>query len=383
MRLSPVLAGQTTYPFVRLDEAKRRARERGIELIDFGIGDPRERTEPFIEQALVEALPATEGYPRARGVPELRDAIARWCERRFGVRLDAERQIIPSLGSKEAIFTLAQLLVDPAGDKRAVLLTDPGYPVPERGAGFAHAEVVRLPLLEENGYLPDLDAVEEDVWSRAAIFWVNYPNNPTGAVAPLAFYERVAELAAEHDVLVASDEAYSELWFESPPPSALQVLGSGARIVVFNSLSKRSSMTGYRSAFVAGDEDVVAAYAAYRPTSGTTPQEFVQRASIAAWEDEAHVERARARYARKRELLLDVLERKGLVVTGSAATMFLWVSVPGGATSEAFAERLLETGIVVTPGAYLGAAGEGYVRFALVPTEEECARAAALLEQAL
>ena len=383
MRLSPVLAAQTTYPFVRLDEAKRRAVERGIELIDFGVGDPRERTEPFIEEALAEALPATAGYPRPRGVPELRDAIARWCDRRFGVLLDAETQIIPSLGSKEPIFTLAQLLVDPAGDKRAVLVTDPSYPVPERGAGFAHAEIVRLPLLEDNGYLPDIDAVDGEVWSRAAIVWVNYPNNPTGAVAPLSFYERLAEIAAEHDVLIASDEAYSELWFESPPPSALEVLGRGARIAVFNSLSKRSSMTGYRSAFVAGDEDVIAAYGAYRPSSGTTPQEFVQLASVAAWEDEAHVERARARYARKRDLFLDVLARKGLTVTGSAATMFLWVTVPGGSTSEAFAERLLEAGIVVTPGAYLGAAGEGYVRIALVPTEEECARAAAILEHVL
>ncbi len=264
-----------------------------------------------------------------------------------------------------------------------MLVTDPSYPVPERGAGFAHAEIVRLPLLEENGYLPDIDAVDGEVWSRAAIVWVNYPNNPTGAVAPLSFYERLAEIAAEHDVLIASDEAYSELWFESPPPSALEVLGRGARIAVFNSLSKRSSMTGYRSAFVAGDEDVIAAYGAYRPSSGTTPQEFVQLASVAAWEDEAHVERARARYARKRDLFLDVLARKGLTVTGSAATMFLWVTVPGGSTSEAFAERLLEAGIVVTPGAYLGAAGEGYVRIALVPTEEECARAAAILEHVL
>ncbi len=185
MRLSPVLAAQTTYPFVRLDEAKRRAVERGIELIDFGIGDPRERTEPFIEQALADALPATAGYPRARGVPELRDAIARWCDRRFGVRLDAETQIIPSLGSKEPIFALAQLLVDPAGDKRAILVPDPAYPVPERGAGYAHAEVVRLPLLEENGYLPDLDAVDEDVWSRAAIVWVQLPEQPDRRRRPL------------------------------------------------------------------------------------------------------------------------------------------------------------------------------------------------------
>jgi aspartate/methionine/tyrosine aminotransferase len=161
------------------------------------------------------------------------------------------------------------------------------------------------------------------------------------------------------------------------------VRGSGARIAVFNALSKRSSMTGYRSAFVAGDEEIVAALAAFRPTSGTAPQEFVQRASIVAWEDETHVEAGRARYARKRALLLDVLARKGLRVPGSAATMFLWVAVPDGLTSEAFAERLLEGGVVVTPGAYLGEAGEGYVRFALVPTEDECARAVELLEELL
>jgi succinyldiaminopimelate transaminase len=383
VRVSPVLAAQATYPFVRLDDAKRRAVARGIELVDFGMGDPRERTDPRIERALIDALPATEGYPRARGLPELRDAISRWYERRFGVRLDAEREIIPTFGSKEAIFSFAQVLVDPASEKRAVLVTDPGYPVPERGAAFAHAEVIRLPLLEEHGFLPDLDAIEEDVWRRTAIVWVNYPNNPTGATAPLAFYERLAALAAEHDFVLASDEAYTELWFDEPPPSALQVRGSGARIAVFNSLSKRSSMTGYRSAFVAGDEEIVAALAAFRPTSGTAPQEFVQRASIVAWEDEIHVEAGRARYARKRALLLDVLARKGLRVPGSAATMFLWVAVPDGLTSEAFAERLLEGGVVVTPGAYLGEAGEGYVRFALVPTEDECARAVDLLEELL
>jgi acetylornithine aminotransferase len=383
VRVSPVLAAQTTYPFVRLDEAKRRVRERGVELVDFGMGDPRERTDPRIERALADALPRTEGYPRARGLPELRDAIAGWLDRRFGVRLDPEREVIPTLGSKEAIFSFAQVLVDPGGDKRTVVVTDPGYPVPERGAGFAHADVVHLPLDEEHGFLPDLDAVADEVWRAAAIVWVNYPNNPTGAVAPLAFFERLADLAAEFDFVLASDEAYTELWFDEPPPSALQARGSGARIAVFNSLSKRSSMTGYRSAFVAGDEEIVAALAAFRPSSGTAPQEFVQRASIVAWEDEEHVERNRALYARKRALLLDVLARKGLRVPGSEATMYLWVAVPDGGTSEAFAERLLEGGVVVTPGAYLGEAGEGYVRFALVPTLDECARAVQLLERLL
>ena len=380
MRLSPVLRSQATYPFVRLDDAKRRVAERGVTLVDFGMGDPREKTDERIVRALVDALPATEGYPRAQGLPELREAIAAWARRRFGVELDPETEVVPTYGSKEAIFSFAQVLLDPAGGKDVVVTTEPAYPVPERGAAFAGAEVVRLPLLEEHEFLPDLDAVPDELWRRAAVVWVNYPNNPTAAVAPLAFYERLAGLAAEHEFVLASDEAYSELWFDEPPPSALQVRETGARVAVFNSLSKRSSMTGYRSAFVAGDAEVVAALKAFRPNVGTAPQEFVQRASVVAWGDEGHVERTRALYARKRALLLDLFERTELRVAGSAATMYLWVAVPDGGSSEAFAERLLEAGVVVTPGSYLGPSGEGYVRLALVPTEEECAVAVERLE---
>jgi N-succinyldiaminopimelate aminotransferase len=380
MRLSPALASQAGYPFVRLDEAKKRVAARGIELIDFGMGDPRERTDPRIEQALVDALPATEGYPRAQGLPELREAIARWAARRFSAELDPDTEIVPTYGSKEAIFTFAQLLLDPDAGRDTVMCTEPGYPVPARGGAFAHAEVVALPLLEAHGFLPDLEAVDEETWERAAVLWVNYPNNPTGAVAPLAFYERAAELCAEHDVVLASDEAYTELWFDAAPPSALEVRGKGARVAVFNSLSKRSSMTGYRSAFFAGDAELCDALRSFRPNSGTAPQEFVQRASVVAWDDEEHVERNRALYGRKRATLLEFLARAGLRVAGSAATMYLWVEVPAGETSEGFAERLLETGVVVTPGSYLGPSGEGYVRFALVPTEDDCRRAVERLE---
>ena len=384
MRLSPVLASEGTYPFVRIEQAKREAAEAGLEIVDFGQGDPREATDPLIRSALVEALEDRLGYPKAEGLPELREAIAAWLERRFGVALDARREIIPTLGSKEAIFSFALVALDAPAGRDAIVVTEPGYPVQERGARFAGASVVRLPLLEEQSFLPDLEAVDEETWARAAVVWVNYPNNPTGAVAPLRFYERLADLAAEHDFVLASDEAYSELWFEEPPVSALQV-ADRSRVVVFNSLSKRSSMTGYRSGFVAGAAEIVDALRTFRPTVGTAPQEFVQRASIAAWSDEAHVERARASYARKRELLLDVLGRHGWRVpsAGSRASMYLWVEVPGGESSEAAAERLLRHGIVVAPGAYLGAHGEGYVRFALVPTEAECARAVEILEEAL
>jgi acetylornithine aminotransferase len=290
--------------------------------------------------------------------------------------------VIPTLGSKEAIFSFAQVVVDDESGKDVVVVTDPGYPVQERGALFARARVKRLPILERDGFLPDLDAIDDETWRRLAIFWVNYPNNPTGAVAPLSFFERLAELASEHEFLIASDEAYSELYFDEPPVSALQV-ADRSRVAVFNSLSKRSSMTGYRSGFVVADAEVIAALRAFRPTVGTAPQVFVQRASIAAWNDEEHVQRNRELYRRKRAIFLELFERKGLHVAGSAATMYLWVAVPSGDDSESFALRLLEHGIVVAPGSYLGEHGEGYVRFALVPTEEQCRRAGELLERVL
>ena len=380
--VSPALAATGTYPFVRLEQAKRRLAAEGVELIDFGKGDPREPTDPMIRDAVAANLTEISTYPLAEGLPELRDAVAGWCARRFEVELDPATEIIPTYGSKEAIFLLAQVLVDRDGDRPLVVTTEPGYPVPDRGAVFAGAEVLQLPLLEAHAFLPDLDAVEPATWDRAAIVWINYPNNPTGAVAPLEFLERLARLSGEHGFLLASDEAYTELWFESPPHSALEVRELG-NVAVFNTLSKRSSMTGYRSGFVAADPELIAALKQFRPTVGTAPQEFIQRASVVAWNDEDHVERTRAAYRRKREALLPTLARKGIRLAGSEATMFLWLEVPGGERSEAFAERLLEHGLIVSPGTFFGPAGEGYWRMALVPTEQGCSRAAEILEAVL
>jgi acetylornithine aminotransferase len=322
------------------------------------------------------------GYPLAEGLPELREAAAGWCDRRFGVRPDPDTEVIPTYGSKEAIFHLAQVVLDRDGDRRVVMITEPGYPVYERGALFAGGEVESLPLLEANGFLPDLDAVPEETWSRTAIVWINYPNNPTGGVAPLAFLERLTALAAEHDFLVASDEAYTELWFDEPPHSALEV-GDRSRIAVFQTLSKRSSMTGYRSGFVAAPRDLITALKQYRPSVGTAPQEFVQCASVVAWSDEGHVERTREIYRRKREVLLPALARAGIRVAGSEATMYLWLEVPEGETSEGLGERLLEHGLIVSPGTFFGPSGDGYWRMALVPTQAECERAAEILERVL
>jgi len=382
VQLSPVLTATGTYPFVRLEEAKRRLAAEGVELIDFGKGDPREETDPLIRRALVESVEPLSSYPLAEGLPELREAAAAWCERRFGVELDPESEVIPTYGSKEAIFHLAQVVIDRASEKNLVLSTEPGYPVYDRGALFAGAEVEQLPLLEANEFLPDLDAIDEGTWSRTAIFWINYPNNPTGAVAPLAFLEALGSLAAEHDFLLAADEAYTELWFDEPPHSALEA-SDRSRVAVFQTLSKRSSMTGYRSGFVAGSTELISALRQYRPTVGTAPQEFVQRASVVAWNDEEHVERTREIYRRKRDVLLPALRGRGIRVSGSAATMYLWLEVPDGEGSEELAERLLEHGLIVSPGTFFGSSGEGYWRLALVPTEAECERAAEILERVL
>jgi succinyldiaminopimelate transaminase len=373
VHLSPVLADLAQYPFARLDEWKADARARGIELIDFGMGDPRERTPAFIRDALLSSVDEVSSYPRATGLPELRQAVAGWIERRFAVSVDPDTEVIPTLGSKEAIYSFAQVVL---GDKRRVAVPEPAYPVYERGALFAGGTVVGVPLREEHGWLPDLDRF--DAWDEIALFWICYPNNPTGAEAPPAFYEELAARAREHGFLLCSDEAYSELWFDEPPVSALQV-PDRTNVVVFNTLSKRSSMTGYRSGFVCAQAEIIDALRAFRPTVGTAPQEFVQRASVAAWSDDAHVGDVRELYRRKRGLLLPALEAAGLRVAGSTATFYLWLDV--GGPSEPFARRLLEHGIVAAPGSFFGPAGEGYVRVALVPTEAECARAAEILRE--
>jgi succinyldiaminopimelate transaminase len=369
MRAAPALAGMQTYPFVRLAEAKRRLLAAGADLIDFGIGEPREQTPAFIREALVAALEPRSTYPQSDGLPELRSAIACWTERRFGAALDPDTQVLPTLGSKEAIFHLAHVL---GGGQ--VAIPAPAYPVYERGALFAGKRVVELPLREDAGFLPDLDAVAAATWRDVAILWLNYPNNPTAATAPLALYERAAQLAREHGFVVACDEAYSEIYFGGDPPVSALELADLSSVVVFNTLSKRSSMPGYRSGFVAGDAEVIALLKRYRPNVGTAPQEFIQRAAVAAWGDEAHVEGVRASYRVKRDVLLGVLEAGGLRSAGGNATFFLWLDAGPGA--DALAERLLAAGIVLAPGSFFGPAGAGYLRLALVPALADCERAA-------
>jgi succinyldiaminopimelate transaminase len=384
VHLSPALRAVEPYPFEELDRRKKQAVDDGRAVVDFGVGDPREETPALVRGALTDAIGPISSYPRAAGLPPLRRAIAAWVDRRFGVALDPDREILPTLGSKEVVFSLAQAVLDPAAGRDLVVTTAPGYPIPERGARFAGGDVLRMPLTEERGFLPDLDAITGDQWSRACLLWLNYPNNPTGAIAPPSFLAEAADVCRAHDVLLASDEAYSELWFgDAPPPSALQI-AERSNVVALHTLSKRSSMTGYRSGFVAGDAELIGALLRLRPAVGVTPQEFVQRASIAAWDDERHVEQNRRRYGAKRQVFLDLFAARGIQVAGSEGTFYLWVRVPEGRSSLAWALELLEqANVVVAPGSFFGPEGEGYVRMVMVPTLDECERAALALDRVL
>jgi len=375
VRPSPVLRDLRTYPFVRLAQARARLQDAQQPFVDFGMGEPREETPVFIRAALADAIEPLSLYPSTDGLPGLRSAIAGWAARRFGAELDPDAQVLPTMGSKEAIFHLAQVL-----DGALVAIPAPAYPVYERGAVFAGKRVVELPLREDAGFLPDLDAVAPETWARVAILWLNFPNNPTGATAPLALYERAAALAREHGFVLASDEAYSEIYFGAPPASTLQ-LPDLTSVAVFNTLSKRSSMPGYRSGFVAGDPELIALLKRYRPNIGVAPQAFIQHAAAAAWQDDAHVEEIRAGYRRKRDILLPVLHARGLRHAGGDASFFLWLDA--GADADALAARLLDGGVILAPGSFFGPSGEGYLRLALVPTLAACERAAGWLDRLL
>ncbi|HEV2757671.1 MAG TPA: aminotransferase class I/II-fold pyridoxal phosphate-dependent enzyme [Actinomycetota bacterium] len=370
----------TDYPFVRLDRIKSELRAAGRRVIDLGVGEPQEETPEFIRAALAAALDPRAPYPRAAGLPELREAAAGWCRERFSVAVDPESEVIPTLGSKEPIFSLPQVLAPPGSDKDLVVTTTPGYPIPGHGARAVGADVVEVPLAPEEGWLPARGALADVEWGRVALFWVNYPNNPTGAVAGLSFFEEMAGLAAEHGFVLASDEAYVDIYFDSPPPSALEVTDR-SHVVAFHSLSKRSAMPGYRSGFAAGAEWIIDRLKQHRPYSGTTPQAFVQKASAAAWSDAAHAADMRAVYGTKREVFLDVFHRHGLRVEGSEGSFFLWLRVPGAEPASEFAERLARSGVIVAPERFFGPRDQ-HVRISLVVPLAECEEAAVAICQA-
>ncbi|HSN15043.1 MAG TPA: succinyldiaminopimelate transaminase [Anaeromyxobacteraceae bacterium] len=368
---NPVLGRIQKNLSVELEERRKALAAQGKRLFDFGLGDPKEPTPPFIREALRAAVPEVSQYPSAAGTPAHRRACTGYLKRRFGVELDPDAQVAPCAGAKEAIFHLPLAFAgDPA--RRKVIMPDPGYPTYEVGARFAGLEPVPVALTAANRFLIEPAALGEAVLRETLIFWVSYPHNPTGAVAPRDYLERVGQAAREHGFIVASDECYADIYFGEPPLSMLQL--QVENVVAIHSCSKRSGMTGYRSGFMAGDRDLVGALKKLRSHPGLASPEFVPAAATAAWSDDAHATARREIFRTKRDRFLRFFAEKGLVADASEATLYIWLRVPAGRTAAGYALRLLDEGIVVAPGTAFGA-GEGYVRVALVPTLDECEEA--------
>ncbi len=372
--MNPVLSELGGYPLAAYQDLKRELAADGAPLHDFSIGDPIEPTPAFVRRALVDGLPEISQYPTAAGLPELRQAIADWVERRFKVDLDPDREVLPTAGSKEAIFHLPLGVLDSRGQRTSVLWGTPGYPVYERGFRFAGGTSDPVSLDAESGWRLDLGALEQDRLDRACLAWLNYPHNPTGAVVDVDFYREALGVARDNDIVLASDECYVDVHPPAavPPGSLLQAAADDRTgVVVAFSLSKRSGMTGYRSGALVGDADLIAAQRILRPNIGTASPEFVQRAAVAAWSDDSHVADRREIFERKRSILLEFAARTGLRVSGSDATFYIWLAAPGG-DDLAYAQALLAERVVVSPGRAFGRPGRGWLRLALVPSADGC-----------
>lgn len=374
MRLNPVLAELGTYPIATIQQRARDRRDAGLRLIDFSIGDPREPTPPFIPAALRDAVPEVSQYPTARGLGELRTAIADYLDRRFGVEIDPDTQVIPTSGSKEAIFSTPLAFVDrDAGD--VVAYPTPGYPVYERGALFAGAEL--HPVVLHGDFVLRAGDIPEGIWERARLLWTCSPHNPTGSVTGRDDLEELVATARESGTLLLADECYVDVYeddvYPDGPPSVLQVAGPDARgVLSYLSCSKRSGMTGYRSGAIVGDADAITALAQLRSTTGTASAEFVQSAAVAAWSDDEHAAERRRIFAAKRAIVRSAFDDLGYETVASEAGLYLWVRVPDDLAAT---DALLSEGVVVSPGRFFGPGGEGHIRLALVPTVEECADA--------
>lgn len=365
--LSARIQALPPYLFAELDRKKEEVKRRGVDIIDLGVGDPDRPTPKFIVDRMKRetAVPANHRYPSYEGLPEFRAAAATWYRRRFGVSLDPSSEVVALIGSKEGIAHFPLAFINP-GD--VVLVPDPGYPVYHIATMFAGGKSQFMPLLRENGFLPDLDAIPRPVLAKVKILFLNYPNNPTSATAGRQFFRKVLELAEEHDLIVAHDAAYTEIYFDGiRPMSILELPGAKKRCIEFHSLSKTYNMTGWRIGFAVGNAELVGGIGRVKTNVDSGAFQAVQGAGMAAMEsgDEA-TESIRRIYQERRDVLVPGLRALGLDPVIPNATFYVWIPVPKGYTSASFCAHLLEkSGIVTTPGSGFGKAGEGYVRIAL------------------
>lgn len=386
--MNPRLDQLQPYPFQKLRELFAGIPPAaGFSAINLSIGEPKHPTPAFIREAVTANLDGLASYPLTQGSDALRESIAAWCERRHGVSLDPATQILPVNGSREALFAFAQAMVDPTQHLKRVVSPNPFYQIYEGAALLAGAKPYYINTLPENGFALDLDAVPEDLWESVQLMYVCSPGNPTGRVLSLDEWQRLFSLAEQHDFILAVDECYSEIYFDenAPPLGALaaaeMLKRDFSRLVVFNSLSKRSNVPGLRSGFVAGDAELIRRFLLYRTYHGSAMSPTVQAASIAAWADEAHVVENRGRYREKFATAMPIL-KDVLDFTAPDAAFYLWARVPSG-DDTAFARELYRAkNVTVLPGSYLAREarglnpGRGFIRIALVDELSRCVEAA-------
>lgn len=388
IKISSRLSSLTGYAFAEVDNEVAKLKKLGITPIDFGVGDPKEPTPEIIRNTIKKAVDVrkSSGYPSYIGTDEYRREISGWCKKRFGINLDYQKEITSTIGAKEAVFNFAEAFINP---NDYAIMPNPGYPPYERGTLFAEGRPYFIPLLKENNFLMDLSGIPKEIAGKSKILWINYPNNPTGAIAPKEFLREAIDFGHDNGIIVASDECYTETYFKEKPHSILEFSKEG--VVAIQSLSKRSAMTGYRIGWVAGDENIVNAFRKLKTNIDSGTPTFIQDSAIAALKDEKHVERMRKDYRDKRDILAEALASIGLEDCTPDATLYIWQRTPKNIDSVSFAKRLLqkEIAVVVTPGAWISTAfnglnpGNDYVRFALVPSLEETKEAAKRIKEHL
>jgi LL-diaminopimelate aminotransferase len=383
VRVAQRIANLPPYLFAEVDRRIAAKRAAGFDVISLGIGDPDLPTPDYILDALIEAarVPANHRYPDYYGLAELRRAIASWYAGRFGVELDPDREVLPLIGSKEGIAHVAIALIDP-GD--VALVPSPAYPVFEIGTMLAGGEVYLMPLRPENDFLPNLEAIPDAVADRARVLWINYPNNPTSAVAGPEFFERAVHYARKHDLVVLHDNAYSEVYYDGyRPGSFLQVPGAKNLGVEFHSLSKSYNMTGWRIGMVVGNAEVIEALGRVKTNVDSGIFQAVQYAGIRALTgDQSWIPDRNAIYQRRRDMLIDALQRLGIKVARPRASLYLWGHVPEGYSSLDFSMKLLdEIAVWVTPGVGFGQHGEGFFRVSLTTPDDRVRQAVERLGQ--
>jgi LL-diaminopimelate aminotransferase len=380
MQFAKRLAQIPPYLFAEIDRKRDELVSQGVDIINMGVGDPDRPTPDHVIQAMTEAIhdPSTHNYPPYQGTKEYRKAVVEYMARRFGVAgLNPDTEVVSSIGSKEAIHNTFLAFVE-AGDY--TLIPDPAYPVYRTSTIFAGGEYYTMPLLPENEFLPDLSKIPDTIAQKAKLLWINYPNNPTGALASLDFFAELVAFCKKYEILLCHDHAYSEMAYDGyKPPSILQVAGAKDIAIEFHSCSKSYNMTGWRVGFVVGCAQGIKGLSQVKTNVDSGVFKAIQRAAIAGFQtSEADLQNLMAVYQRRRDLVVEGLRSLGWQIEAPKATLYVWVPVPQGYTSTEFVTLLLEKcGIIVPPGNGYGASGEGFFRIALTVEDQRIAEAIA------